>query len=106
MGTLPVRLEDWWSQAGSNRRPLQCHCSALPAELWPHEPDRQSRERSVGGQPAASHANVMAWRYLSQALLDSQYHILIGRSVDLSIVPSNIAAASPVRRSIPQLAVE
>ena len=26
----------WWSQAGSNRRPLQCHCSALPAELWPH----------------------------------------------------------------------
>ena len=30
-------LLDWWSQAGSNRRPLQCHCSALPAELWPHE---------------------------------------------------------------------
>ena len=28
---------DWWSQAGSNRRPLQCHCSALPAELWPRE---------------------------------------------------------------------
>ena len=27
----------WWSQAGSNRRPLQCHCSALPAELWPHK---------------------------------------------------------------------
>ena len=26
----------WWSQSGSNRRPLQCHCSALPAELWPH----------------------------------------------------------------------
>ena len=23
----------WWSQAGSNRRPLQCHCSALPTEL-------------------------------------------------------------------------
>ncbi len=27
----------WWSQAGSNRRPLQCHCSALPSELWPRE---------------------------------------------------------------------
>ena len=27
----------WWSQAGSNRRPLACHASALPAELWPHE---------------------------------------------------------------------
>ena len=26
----------WWSQAGSNRRPLACHASALPAELWPH----------------------------------------------------------------------
>ena len=25
----------WWSQAGSNRRPLACHASALPAELWP-----------------------------------------------------------------------
>src|ERR1700730_7597998 len=28
--------ECWWSQAGSNRRPLACHASALPAELWPH----------------------------------------------------------------------
>ncbi len=28
--------EAWWSQAGSNRRPLACHASALPAELWPH----------------------------------------------------------------------
>src|SRR6266851_9091838 len=27
--------EAWWSQAGSNRRPLACHASALPAELWP-----------------------------------------------------------------------
>jgi hypothetical protein len=27
----------WWSQTGSNRRPLACHASALPAELWPHE---------------------------------------------------------------------
>src|SRR6187402_3958924 len=26
----------WWSQTGSNRRPLACHASALPAELWPH----------------------------------------------------------------------
>src|SRR5262245_9680886 len=36
-------LEGWWSQAGSNRRPLACHASALPAELWPHrdqQPDR------------------------------------------------------------------
>src|SRR3954464_15130801 len=29
---LPV---NWWSQSGSNRRPLECHSSALPTELWP-----------------------------------------------------------------------
>src|SRR5207302_4798491 len=33
--------EAWWSQAGSNRRPLACHASALPAELWPHARRRQ-----------------------------------------------------------------
>ena len=32
----------WWSQAGSNRRPLACHASALPAELWPHVEARRS----------------------------------------------------------------
>src|SRR5690606_24088579 len=26
-------LRNWWSYAGSNRRPLACHASALPAEL-------------------------------------------------------------------------
>ena len=26
---------DWWRYAGSNRRPLACHASALPAELYP-----------------------------------------------------------------------
>ncbi len=25
----------WWSRTESNRRPLQCHCSALPTELRP-----------------------------------------------------------------------
>src|ERR1700754_4011101 len=43
-GTLRLRLSvaaprvaegEAWSQAGSNRRPLACHASALPAELWP-----------------------------------------------------------------------
>ena len=27
----------WWSWTGSNRRPLECHSSALPAELQPHK---------------------------------------------------------------------
>ena len=26
----------WWSRPGSNRRPLECHSSALPTELRPH----------------------------------------------------------------------
>src|SRR5450755_2197396 len=34
--------EGWWSQAGSNRRPLACHASALPAELWPRNSYRLS----------------------------------------------------------------
>ena len=33
MGAVTTR---WWSQTGSNRRPLACHASALPTELWPH----------------------------------------------------------------------
>src|ERR1035437_2160499 len=28
-------IEGWWSQAGSNRRPRECHSRALPSELWP-----------------------------------------------------------------------
>ena len=28
-------LLQWWSQAGSNRRPPACKAGALPAELWP-----------------------------------------------------------------------
>jgi hypothetical protein len=30
-------FENWWSQAESNRWPLHCERSALPAELWPHD---------------------------------------------------------------------
>ena len=42
------RLEGWWSQAGSNRRPLACHASALPAELWPRNL-ASGRSRNAGG---------------------------------------------------------
>ena len=35
---------NWWSQAGSNRRPPACKAGALPAELWP----RVYREKSKG----------------------------------------------------------
>ena len=29
------RSPQWWSQAGSNRRPPECKSGALPSELWP-----------------------------------------------------------------------
>ena len=31
------RLDPWWSQTGSNRRPHACKARALPTELWPLE---------------------------------------------------------------------
>ncbi len=30
-----MSAKSWWSRTESNRRPLQCHCSALPTELRP-----------------------------------------------------------------------
>jgi hypothetical protein len=33
---LICRWLRWWSRTGSNRRPLECHSSALPTELRPH----------------------------------------------------------------------
>ena len=50
----------WWSQAGSNRRPLACHASALPAELWPHAkaPETtQGRPRCQASAPLAGTAS-------------------------------------------------
>jgi hypothetical protein len=54
----------WWSQAGSNRRPLACHASALPAELWPHAKPRQATQPTERCQaaPAAGSANAASIR--------------------------------------------
>src|SRR5213593_285730 len=38
-----------WSQPGSNRRPLRCHRSALPTELWPQK-SRQSSAVSLASK--------------------------------------------------------
>jgi hypothetical protein len=50
----------WWSQTESNRRPLPCHGSALPTELWPHFvlqalhcPGRTGNLPPLGKEPAA-----------------------------------------------------
>ena len=45
----------WWSQAESNRRPLECHSSALPTELWPLNGKRRSAARGFG--PTAEFRN-------------------------------------------------
>jgi len=37
----------WWSRAESNRRPLECHSSALPTELRPR-PTRWRSRRAAG----------------------------------------------------------
>ena len=34
-GKQENRRRGWWSQGESNPRPLECHSSALPTELWP-----------------------------------------------------------------------
>ena len=44
-GSKVLSLKYWWSQTGSNRRPLACHASALPAELWPHVEGRRRYAR-------------------------------------------------------------
>src|SRR5437763_5123424 len=54
--TRSPKGEAWWSQAGSNRRPLACHASALPAELWPRHlmPARLGRR---AGQQNPEHSS-------------------------------------------------
>src|SRR5215470_13551338 len=39
IGRAQPTSENWWSQGESNPRPLECHSSALPTELWPHAAD-------------------------------------------------------------------
>ena len=57
--------EGWWSQAGSNRRPLACHASALPAELWPRRVKARSSptcSRKLGAGLAGETQNTVQGR--------------------------------------------
>src|SRR4051795_9547159 len=47
----PRRGEDWWSQAGSNRRPPHCERGALPAELWPLKDAKRREKTRLRGAP-------------------------------------------------------
>ena len=48
---LTCAAEIWWSQAGSNRRPIACKATALPAELWPRKPQKWSGRRDSNSRP-------------------------------------------------------
>ena len=52
----------WWSRAESNRRPLQCDCSALPAELRP----RNSVQHLGGAERDRTADPLLAKQVLSQ----------------------------------------
>src|SRR6187551_3831778 len=80
MGTRDLR-KCWWSQAGSNRRPLACHASALPAELWPHA--RRGKLRS-------------GMRYVKQtkAIASHRRHFGVGAPFTLIGVASSPVSAT------------
>src|ERR1700737_468432 len=40
--SIPAHRENWWTWSGSNRRPLPCHGSALPAAPQAHLRERNS----------------------------------------------------------------
>src|SRR3954470_6167243 len=42
-GSTVLALREWWTCPGSNRRPLECDSSALPAELQAHSSCRKPR---------------------------------------------------------------
>ena len=42
------RVQTWWSQTGSNRRPHACKARALPTELWPRFKTRRHPKAVVG----------------------------------------------------------
>jgi hypothetical protein len=46
------RIEKWWSQTESNRRPQACKASALPTELWPRRNTRIIEARTKCNAPA------------------------------------------------------
>src|SRR4051795_11003934 len=55
----------WWSQAESNRRPLECHSSALPTELWPHAMPRRWDEPQFNAARQRSSLSWQAWAFSS-----------------------------------------
>src|SRR3981081_70183 len=67
--------EAWWSQAGSNRRPLACHASALPAELWPLNLSRDSIQLARG-QPAPT-SGPTASLLVAGNVADDVGHVLV-----------------------------
>src|SRR5262249_3169098 len=65
--------EGWWSQAGSNRRPLACHASALPAELWPLQPDPIVLTGSYSSERLGRRADSSAPEHHSSGFISSLF---------------------------------
>src|SRR5712672_2512385 len=64
----------WWSQAGSNRRPLACHASALPAELWPLGPAAPWATR---GQNPEHSSGLISSLLVAADVADDVGHVLV-----------------------------
>src|SRR5260370_27522975 len=65
-----------WSRAGSNRRPLACHASALPAELWPLRPAAPWATRRVRKNPEHS-SGLTSSLLVAADVADDVGHILV-----------------------------
>src|ERR1700716_1731265 len=74
MGTPKPKWNRWWSQAGSNRRPLACHASALPAELWPLRPAAPWAAR--GKNPEHSSGSISSL-FVAADVADNVGHVLV-----------------------------
>src|SRR3982751_228336 len=80
--------ETWWSQGESNPRPLECHSSALPTELWPH------RRRGVGTSASKQQVRFPGQCVLSRAPDHSRGGGTAQDSSSSSMSPPMISATS------------
>ncbi len=85
-------LKIWWSQAGSNRRPLACHASALPAELWPRLSPREQADRGLSAGCssglAAQGARVLHISFRASSASGEVFHTPLQPSSRRPLLPS------------------
>src|SRR5579863_10080590 len=57
-----IKLERWWTWPGSNRRPLPCHGSALPAAPQAHFWGRNSLGFGISETIIKQPSSILAYR--------------------------------------------